>query len=94
MGKQRRIFENMIYAAGLPAEALPKVPLVELAGNQRVLIENHCGVIGYGCKEIRVKVSYGVICICGNGLELARMTKQQLVITGEIDGVTLCRGRG
>ena len=87
------IFERMLYAAGMPAETLPKVPLVELGGNQRVLIENHCGVIGYGGKEIRVKVSYGDVCICGDRLELARMTKQQLVITGRIDEVTLHRGR-
>lgn len=93
MKQSKKLLERMVFAAELPSEALPGVPLVELAGNQRVLIENHHGVIAYGCREIRVKVSYGQVCICGSNLELARMTREQLVITGQIDGVTLLRGR-
>ena len=92
--KQRKNFlERAALAADLPGEPLPKVPLVELAGERRVLIENHGGVTEYGGEEIRVKVAYGQVCVCGMGLELARMTREQLVITGRIDGITLLRGR-
>lgn len=93
--KQRRgLLERVAQAADLPSEPLPKLPLIELAGERRVLIENHLGVTQYGTQEIRVRVNYGHIMICGSGLELARMTKEQLVITGCIYGVTLHRGKG
>lgn len=71
--------------------ALPGVPIVELAGDRRVLIENHKGVIEYGSEQISVKVKYGSLCICGRNMELARMTGDQLVITGIIESVTIRR---
>lgn len=93
MKQREKILERLVNAADLRAEPLPCVPLVELAGERRVLIENHQGVVQYGSNEICVKVTYGRLRICGNNLELARMTKDQLVITGLIEGVQLCRGR-
>ncbi len=93
MKQRKNLLERMAFAADLSTEPLPKLPLVELAGEHRVLVENHLGVIQYGCQEICVKVSYGHISISGKRLELARMTKEQLVITGIIEGVCLCRGR-
>ena len=48
----------------------------------------------YGADQIRVQVRYGQIRVCGEGMELARMTKEQLVIAGRIDSVTLIRRRG
>lgn len=92
--KQREgLLQRMALAADLPGEALPGLPLLELAGEQRVLIERHRGVIAYGREEICVKVSYGCISVTGEGLELARMTKEQLVITGRINGIQLFRGK-
>lgn len=93
MKQRERLLQRMALAADLPVEALPGVPLVELAGERRVLIERHQGVTAYAREEICVKVSYGCICITGEGLELARMTKEQLVITGRIDHIQLFRGK-
>lgn len=92
MKERGRIFDKIAFQTELPTESVPGTSLVEIYGYRRVLIENHKGVSMYGCKEICVKVSYGQLRICGSGLELARMTKQQLVITGQIDSLLLCRG--
>lgn len=75
----------------LPAEAVPGQPLVELAGDCRVLIENHMGVTAYSGETICVKVKYGLVSVAGCGLELVRMTSDQLVIAGQIDGIRLLR---
>lgn len=91
MRNRNGIVEQFARLTDLPLEPLPGMPLVELAGDCRALIENHCGVIEYGCNEIGVKVNYGQISVCGKGLKLARMTRQQLVITGHIDSVSLVR---
>lgn len=85
------LFDRVAFHAELPTEAIPGMPLVEIVGCRRVLVENHKGISMYGCKEIHVNVSYGQLCICGEGLELARMTNKQLVITGKIDSISICR---
>ena len=69
------------------------VPIVELVGNHRVLIENHKGVIEYSGDVICVKVKFGLLCVQGQQLEFAKMTKVQLVITGKIQSLVL-RGKG
>ena len=89
--KRKDFLEQLVMGADLPGEPVPGAPLVEIAGDKRVLIENHKGVVGYGNTEICVKVKYGTLQVKGCGLMLARMTKQQLIITGRIDSVTLCR---
>lgn len=65
------------------------VPLVEICDQKRVLIENHQGIALYTCEEIRVKVNYGCITVCGERLKLAKMSREKLVITGKIGSVNL-----
>lgn len=83
----QRLAEEM----DISQEAVPGLPLVEICGERRVLIENHRGVLSYGSEQIRACVSYGELVVCGCGLELARMTREQLVICGRIDSVCLVR---
>ncbi len=71
---------------------LTKIPLVELAGQNRVLIENHGGVLAYGLEEITVKVAYGSLKVMGSQLRLMELCREQLVITGQIASVHLMGG--
>lgn len=89
---QKNFLDWVITRADLPTESVPGSTLVEIIGECRVLIENHCGVTKYGTNEICVKVSYGVLSVRGARLELSRMTKQQLVITGCIECISLIKG--
>lgn len=66
-----------------------KLPLVEILDRQRVLIENHLGIVEYSATQIVVKEHTGKIVVRGNGLRLAVMTKERLVIRGEIFEVSL-----
>lgn len=75
----------------LPGESFPGEVLVEIAGDNRVLIEHHRGVREYSPYRIGVKVGFGLVEICGSGLELRSMARQQLVISGCIDCVALKR---
>ena len=85
------ILQRLADGADLSAEPLPGQPIVEIADDRRVLIENHFGVKEYSREKIGVKVKYGLVCVCGCNLELIRMTKEQLIISGRIDAVTLIR---
>jgi sporulation protein YqfC len=91
MVKRRGWIERLAETTDLQGEAFPGQPLIELYGDRRVLIEHHDGVTEYGREKIQVKVRYGYVCVCGNCLELARMTADQLVITGRIDSVSIIR---
>lgn len=94
MKRQRDGIRQLVKLHDLGDGVLPGVPLVEISGDCRVLIEHHQGVIAYGDQEICVRVRYGILSVSGSGLRLARMTKEQLVICGCIDGVRLLKSRG
>lgn len=91
MVQKKHWVQRITEAADLHGEALPGVPLVEVAGENRVLIECHCGVTEYSTERICVKVKYGHVCVCGSGLELTIMTKERVVISGCIHAVQLNR---
>lgn len=91
MGERGKWMEKISRQLEQASEPVPGVPLVEISGQSRVLIENHRGVCGYGRDRICVRVSYGEISVCGCGLELARMSREQVVIIGRIDEIRLIR---
>ena len=75
----------------LPGELPPGVPVVEIAGDCRVLIERHSGMTEYSRERICTRVCYGIVCICGSDLELSHMSREQLIISGRIDSVQIIR---
>ncbi len=90
---RRNFWERVTRGLDLDTEPVPGLPLMELYGDHRVLIENHCGVLEYSDTVIQVKVKHGQICISGCGLKLALMSRERLIISGRIDSVQLI-GRG
>lgn len=94
MKQQRKLLQRIADKAVDTGEPIAGIPLVELAGDRRVLIEHHQGVLEYGLERICVRLRYGQLNICGTSLRLACMTKQQLVITGRIDSLHLTRTQG
>lgn len=91
MKRERGIWQRLAQGIDLPTEPLPGMPIVELAGDCRVVIENHFGVTQYSREKIGVKVKFGTLCITGCQMELMRMSREQLVITGNISGIALIR---
>lgn len=85
-----RIRNGIPETMNLPDHTLPGVPIVELYGNRRVLIEGHCAVTQYTDNCITVKTSCGAVAISGHNLHLAVLTKEQLVIVGSICDIHLC----
>lgn len=89
---KKNFLGRMADAAGLYGISVPGVPLVEIAGDGRVLVENHLGVTEYGKERISLKVKYGQICVCGEALELLKITRDMAVISGRIHNVALHKG--
>ena len=91
MGKGKSFLENMMSQTALTAESVPGQPIVEIVGENRVLIENYYAVREYSPQRIGIRVKYGMAVVCGCNLELRRMTKDHLIISGRIDSVSLQR---
>ena len=64
-----------------------RLPLVEICGRRRVLIENYDSVLGYGEQEIIIKVNFGCIDIQGNNMKIRKLCKEKMVVSGEINAV-------
>ena len=86
-----RQYSNAMRWLSESQKSLVGIPLVELAGDGRVLIENHKGVVEYGTEKISVKVQFGILCVCGTNMELAKMSREQLVICGKINSIIIQR---
>ena len=88
----KKVLLNRITAGSALADnKFTGSPLIEVTGDHRVLIENHCGVREYSSEKISVNVNYGIISISGEKLTLAQMTQEQLVICGRILDISLIR---
>ena len=74
------------------SDVLARFPILEVSGTNRLLIENHLGILGYSLEEICVKVSYGYIRIYGNNLRFVQLNKEQVVISGCIMSVNFLGG--
>lgn len=86
-----RFWDRLVPEGEFSGESLPGVPIVELAGEGRILIEGHCGIREYTMERISICVRYGMVQICGRDLEIGRMSREQLVIRGRIDAIQVKR---
>ena len=91
MRNRRDFWRSLSAVLDLPAESFPGTPLVELLGEQRLIVEGHCGIEKYGNNNINVKMKYGGISVRGEKLQIIVMSKNQLVITGMIENITVLR---
>ena len=67
------------------------LPLMELTGDRRLLIENHRGILEYSAERITVLVKFGTVSIIGTGLELCYISEKQLIVVGKIHEIVLER---
>ena len=85
------LMQKLTDGAELFDEMPPGVPVVEIAGEYRVLIEQHKGMVEFSRERICVKVCYGFVCVLGSALKLSHMSQYRLVISGQIDCVKIMR---
>ena len=90
--RRSNLVHHFTERADLPGESLPSQTILEIYGENRILIENHQGVTEYSDQQIGVRVHYGSVCVSGSGLHLCRITGCQLVIAGRIEQVKLFSG--
>ena len=93
VANRKSIWRNLLDSSGLEDECIPGQSVVELLGENRVLIENHRRIMEYDLERICIGVSYGVVSILGRNLRLRHVTNRKLLVTGRIERLELQRRR-
>lgn len=76
----------------LEPEPLRPKTLAELYGTERLLVEQHRGILGYSSECIRIGSSFGTLVVEGEGLHLCCMSRSQVVVRGKLREVRLEEG--
>lgn len=82
LGKIADIFE-------LPKDVILDLPRLIMTGNERLLIENHRGILVYSEENVRIKAAKGEIRITGRDLTLLEITKEEIWLEGRIEEIKL-----
>lgn len=88
---RRKILRTITDHAGLHSETVSGASLLEISGDDRVLIENYICVVGYTDCLVQVRMEFGLYEISGCSLMISCIQKDQLVICGRVNCVTLRR---
>ena len=78
MGKFDKLFD-------IPEELTSDIVKITILGFNKMLVENYKAILEYQDFFIRIKMSTGLININGFELLLNEMTKDDLIITGNIE---------
>ena len=71
----------------IPQEVSSNVPKLTIIGFEKMLIENYKAILEYQEFYIRISTYIGILNINGFHLNLNEMTTDDLIITGQIEGI-------
>ena len=80
------MLKDNLYAE-LMEDLHPNRPRVEILGDSRVIVENHCGIQEYDDSILRVKCRGCEVRILGADLELTALSMDELAVIGVISSV-------
>jgi sporulation protein YqfC len=69
---------------GLSDEIVLNVPRFIISGKSGLLIENYKGIVEFETGKLRINTKIGAVWITGNNLLIKEITKEYMVISGEI----------
>lgn len=88
----KKLLSRAIDAANLEADLIPGTAIIELIGNDRVLVENHISITEYTDQSVWIRMKFGSVCILGKDLIIHKMCREQLVIEGNISSIEIAKG--
>ena len=84
-----KILRTITERCGLHGESIPGNVLIEIHGEDRVLIENHRGIQDFTEEAVRLFTTNGPLCIYGSSLSLCEVRENALIVHGCIRRVDL-----
>ena len=71
----------------MPVEITSTIPKLTNLGFSKLLIENYKNILEYQDFFIRINTSIGIININGYNLKMEEMTKDDIVVEGDIESI-------
>ena len=87
--RKGKLLKKITDQAGLYTESMPGYPLIEISGNDRLLVEKHRSILSYSENSLKIQMPYGTATIEGTSLVMTQLSKEQLVIHGRIRHILL-----
>ena len=87
--RRQRALARTAELFDLPGEALAGMPRITLTGNRRVHIDCHRGILEYTNELIAVNGGAVILKIHGERLDIASMSAEELLITGDVQRLEL-----
>lgn len=84
MNKLRLFIGKITAKLGVPEEIASDTPRITMLGLNSLTVENHKGLIEYSHDTVRIKTSFGIICIDGSDLLLDVMSSGAVAVSGKI----------
>ena len=82
---ERKWTIDLAETLDLPGELLPGSGRVTVSGGRHAVIEGHRGILEYREERLTVALARGRVSLCGSGLRLKALSRDQLYVEGSID---------
>ncbi len=86
----REKFSEMLE---LPKELVLNTLRLTMVGNGDVMIQNHKGIMEFGCQRVRVSSGSGIVKITGSDLIIREITSEDIIISGIIESIEFPNAR-
>lgn len=83
------IRKHIADALELQHDVALNLPVLHITGGERLLMENHKGLLEYGRNKIRIASTAGTVEIEGDNLTIKAIGRDDVLITGGIKSVNI-----
>lgn len=82
------IKKRITTAFELPRDIMLDWPSIRMMGNEELVLSNHKGIAEYTKEQVRIKSGLGMVKVAGKGLEIKEISREEIVVAGNISSVT------
>ncbi len=87
MNRVQRWKRKLLMEIDMPEETEGHIPKCTLVGTDRLLVENHAGVLCLEPDCLRFATGLGAIRVTGDALELSKLSEENALVTGRVTAV-------
>ena len=88
-GSKNRIKRKIVTALELPKDIALDLPAVYIIGDEELVVSNHKGIAAYAAGVVHIKTSIGLMKILGQRLVLKEVSRDSIVVVGNIAEVAI-----
>lgn len=85
----RRFLRSLSGSLEMPGDVVLDLPRATLIGKVQIHVENHKGVLHFAPTCVRIGTRDGEMIITGRRLKIGSIYKDEVVVEGRIEGLTL-----